>query len=79
MVLLLVMTSSKGKRPSWKPTRGEGFESQARHTDAHDVSKGRGVLSSKIQTPNPTREDASLLLDVITAFITKPYHTCGMV
>ena len=80
--------SSKGEVPSWKPTYGEGFESQARHKDtnprtryrnsAHDVSMGRGVLSSK-PTTNPTtnptinltREDASLLLD--TGFTTKPY------
>ena len=35
-----------------------------------------GFNTKPYHTPNPTREDASLLLYI--GFTNKPYHTCGM-
>jgi hypothetical protein len=61
---------------TWILTRG--LDIPLEQFDARDTL-GRGVLSSQPTTnptPNPTREDVSLLLD--PGFTTKPYHTCDM-
>ena len=60
--LVVKPVSSKGERPSWKPTYGKGFESQAHHSDG-DVDDENGNADINIEDDNNNDDDEDVDID----------------